>query len=89
LSNILISLYAVAFCGYLTYVSLFRSNQVQKKALDYYQKHPEKAKFNPFLNWMKTSSYIGSLKISGILSLLMLVISLVALIASVVSNFRK
>jgi hypothetical protein len=37
------------------------------------------AQFNPFLNWMKTSQYIWSLRIVGVLSISMSVLILLVL----------
>jgi hypothetical protein len=43
--------------------------KIQEFALKYYADHPSIARLNPFLDWMRTRSYIVSVRIVGFLSI--------------------
>jgi hypothetical protein len=43
--------------------------KIQQFGLNYYSRHEMIAKYNPFLGWMKTHSYILSLRIIGTLAM--------------------
>lgn len=50
-------------------ICLLWPEKIQQYSLDYYVYHKAAEKLNPFLNWMKTSSYIWSLRIIGLLGI--------------------
>lgn len=40
---------------------------IQKIALGFYSRHPGLARLNPFLTWMKSTSYVSTLRLVGLL----------------------
>jgi hypothetical protein len=50
-------------------VALGWPEKLQEWALNFYGSGSGLAKWNPFLNWMRTSSYVVSLRIVGFLAL--------------------
>ena len=64
----------IAFIGVLAFLvpgiaGLLWPEKIQEFALKYYANHPTLVRLNPFLDWMKTKSYIISLRIVGVLSI--------------------
>jgi len=50
-------------------VALVWPERVQEWMLNFHQSGSAGAEWNPFLNWMKTSSYIVALRVVGALSI--------------------
>jgi len=50
-------------------ICLFWPEKIQQYFLDYYFQHRTFEKLNPFMNWMKTSSYIIALRIIGLIGM--------------------
>ena len=63
-------------------ICLFYSKKVQKYALDFYDRHKTAEALNPFLDWMKTPSYILSLRIIGLAGIAVFILILVVFIIS-------
>jgi uncharacterized protein YjeT (DUF2065 family) len=61
-------------------ICLFYSKKVQKYALDFYDRHKTAGALNPFLDWMKTQSYILSLRIIGLVGIAVFILTLVVFI---------
>ena len=61
-------LMVVAFLVFGT-ICLFYPERIQQYALRYYAVHRTFAEFNPFLHWMKTRSYVLSLRFLGLLGI--------------------
>jgi len=59
---------------------LFYSKKVQKYALDFYDRHKTAGALNPFLDWMKTPSYILSLRIIGSIGIAVFILIVVLFI---------
>jgi len=68
--------------GLFVFCSLYDSEKTQKIVLAYCKKHPFQTKYNPFYSWMKTPSYLKSLKKVGLISCVGLILSLLFLIAA-------
>jgi hypothetical protein len=50
-------------------ICLLWPDRIQQYSLDYYINHKTAEKLNPFLNWMKTQSYIWALRIIGVIGI--------------------
>lgn len=50
-------------------ICLFWPEKIQQYSLDYYIHHKTAKRVNPFLNWMRTPSYILSLRLIGLIGI--------------------
>ena len=48
---------------------LLMPERIQTISLNYYAEHPGAGRLNPFLEWMRTPSYILSLRLVGLIAL--------------------
>ena len=64
-------------------VCMFWPDRVQRYALDYYDRHPMLAWWNPFLFYIKTREYIIFLRIVGGVALFMAFVGAWALVKSI------
>jgi hypothetical protein len=67
--------YIFVFVGPLTLlvggiICLFWPHRVQELALSQYAANPALGKLNPWLGWMKTQSYIVTMRIGGAVAIL-------------------
>ncbi len=69
MKEIILSTMGGLVCLAIAVVCLVWPDRVQQFALDYYASHRTAAKWNPFMEWMKTRQYIWSLRILGLISL--------------------
>lgn len=60
--------------------ALWWPEKIQEYALSFYTNAKGLAKWNPFLKWMQTSSYIVSLRIIGVLAILVALVALYVLV---------
>jgi hypothetical protein len=62
--------FLVVTMGFLSVglVALLWPRRIQTTALRFYEVHPWHAKFNPFLDWIRTDYYVHSLRVIGIAS---------------------
>lgn len=58
-------------CLLVGIIALFFPYKIQKYTLNFYDNHPKHAMLNPFTDWMKTGRYIISLRLSGVIAILM------------------
>ena len=58
-------------------VCLLWPHEVQRLILQFYAQHGSVRRFNPFLSWMETSSYIIALRLIGTIALIGFVFLLV------------
>lgn len=61
-------------------ICLFRPKKIQQYALDYYSKHRAFKKIIPFTGWLKTSSYILTLRMIGLMGIAGSILAFYALI---------
>ncbi len=57
-------------------ICLFCPEKVQQYGLRFYDHHKTAGRLNPFLNWMKTPSYILSLRIIGLIGIAVFILIL-------------
>lgn len=60
--------------------TLWWPEKIQEYTLSFYANAKGLAKWNPFLKWMQTSGYIVSLRIIGVLAILVALLALYVLI---------
>ncbi|MHB1167063.1 MAG: hypothetical protein ACYC0N_00800 [Carboxydocellales bacterium] len=65
---------------------LFYPERSQKRAIDLYNRNKTAAKLNPFLGWMKTKQYIWTLRIIGVVALVVSILLLFALVIIVLES---
>jgi hypothetical protein len=53
---------------------------IQQKSLDYYIHDKTAEKLNPFMGWMKTSSYVFSLRLIGLVCIVVFGVMVIVLI---------
>ena len=59
---------------------LFFPERIQRSALDRYNSYKGLAKFNPFIDWMKTDGYIISLRLGGIIAMVIFIVAVIVLL---------
>ena len=61
-------------------VCLFFPDKIQMAALKYYAEHPTAGKLNPFFDWIKSPSYVVSLRLIGLIGIVAFVFILIVLV---------
>ena len=78
----LVPLVSGIICLAIGIVCLFWPKKIQQFSLELYARHEWAARLNPFLDWMKTSSYVWTLRTMGVIGIGMFVLSIYVIFRS-------